>query len=333
LAASRRRVGGRPEPPCGTGVLSVDYERAYYDIWQQAVMQVFFRAIPIGSRFRDLYDSLRKYERSISIVRTAGAFQAALGGEVEQEALVSSLSLEVDETPSVRAMGYLAGNITDIGPDYSALVGSFRAQETWMDCCENAYARSGDSETVRELNETYSAKIIDYSEPELSRIREIRNRAVVAWHVDVRGPTPSRDSDELEHSRKHAQMWEDIAEQKGCNPAGPRISIGTNRLIALVPAATEVGDVVVRFWNCSAAFVMRPASGVGRRDNAWPSVPEAEYYMLLGRADVADSRGTSSCSADGGLFSGDRSDRGLVWVNVGMRTLQLLTASVALYGP
>ena len=128
-------------------------------------------------------------------------------------------------------------------------------------------------------------------------------------------------------------MWEDIAERKYYNAAGPRICIGTKRLIALVPAATEVDDVVVRFWNCSAAFMMRPVSNVGCCDNAWPSAPEAEYYMLVGRADVAHSEERGRSSPDSGLFSVDTTkDGGPVWVNVGMRALQLLTASIAVYG-
>jgi len=118
----RQVVDWRLWAPRGMGVLRVDYNRSYHDIWRQAVKFVFFQGTPIETRFQNHpRDDLADHERSISIVRTAGIIQAALGGQVERESPVVSITSpgsEVDETPIIRSMGYLAGRITEIGPDY-----------------------------------------------------------------------------------------------------------------------------------------------------------------------------------------------------------------------
>ncbi|KAK4447229.1 hypothetical protein QBC34DRAFT_410140 [Podospora aff. communis PSN243] len=310
-----------PELARGTGTLRVDYSRGFYDIWIDAVKAVYFLARPITERFPHL-DGV--YERAISVVRTAGALQAALGDMVEGE-LRHSGNAHIEEQPIIQALGYVAGEVTDIGPDYPSLVGSFRAQQQWLSTCERCYHDSDDLERLRIINERYSAKMIGYNDKDLSRICKIRSRTVLAWqgYRSIFNPGCA-DFDQKYHELwKRADHCEDTT---GSLSRTPRICIGTEHLIALVPPATEVGDVIVRFWGSDAAFVMRQVTVDGS------SRKEVPYFMLVGRADVADTSLQGDHSDDAGRFNLNttKENKSLIWLNLGTRTLQLLTANITI---
>lgn len=101
-------TGLRPqyEPRRGMGSLKIDYSSSFYDIWTRVVCFVFFQAKNLEGRIHvtrieneakgqatggevDVLPNLNE-ERRISIVRTAGVVQAALGHKVEEE--VANLS-------------------------------------------------------------------------------------------------------------------------------------------------------------------------------------------------------------------------------------------------
>ncbi len=50
--------------------------------------------------------------------------------------------------------------------------------------------------------------------------------------------------------------------------------------MGLAPMAARVGDLVIRFWNCDAAIVVRTTTLVDSDSGA--------MYGLVGRADVAE---------------------------------------------
>lgn len=312
----------RSQPGRGTGTLRVDYSRPYYDIWTDAVKAVFFRARPISSRFPNLDAS---YERSVSIVRTAGVLQAALAGRVEEE-LPHPQTAHVEEKPIFQVLGYIAGKITNIGPDYNSLVGSFRAQQIWASICEQQYKDVDDLERIRLTNERYSIKIISYNDKELNRISKIRSKAVMAWPSRKTSFSPEC----TDFDQKYNGLWEGDVLNRECNPADerhkPRVCIGTHHLMALVPPATNIGDVIVRFWGCDAAFVMRLVHVEGLHEDSQNRVP---YFMLVGRADVAD-KSTRDDHPDVDVDATKNSGM-LVWISLGTRTLQLLTAGIALH--
>ncbi|KAK0718031.1 hypothetical protein B0T26DRAFT_646072 [Lasiosphaeria miniovina] len=317
-----------PELNRGPGTIRIDYSRQYYDIWAQVVSVLFFRVKPMHGRIRGPDESLSRDERAITIVRTAGVIQMALDGKVEQELLKPNIAPQ--QGPVIRALGYLVAEITQLGPDYSSLIGSFRAQQDWLNCCEEAYEEPQDLELIRTLNETYSAKIIGYRDKELGRIREIRNTTTVAWR---RGETSLPSSwNSAKHIQNYTQIWSDIDKRTHGLPQEPKMCIATERLIALVPRAAEVGDVVVRFWNCDAALVMRRVAMHVSPDADVPS-SDLEYWMLVGRCDVADQGGRNEPSTDTWRFyiKATQEAKRAVWIDLDLRTLQLLTASIAIY--
>jgi hypothetical protein len=176
--------------------------------------------------------------------------------------------------------------------------------------------------------EEYAAKILDYEQRGLDRIRDIRNPHVTAWLV-TRNDHQPRISD-LSYAAEYETIWADIQVDK----REPRICLGTGYVMGLVPPAAKLGDVVVRFWNCDAAIVMRPIK-TSMTDKATPS------FMLVGRADIAevfDRKATpghdpraeqcmSGAAAPG--FREVSQYSGPVYVDLNLRTLQIITAYIA----
>jgi hypothetical protein len=87
-----------PEPRRGIGSLSVDYSCSFYEIWTSVINFAFFQAknvegrvhVRVGSEMQEQsevgqVDHLMNEERRISIVRTAGIVQNALGQMIEEE--------------------------------------------------------------------------------------------------------------------------------------------------------------------------------------------------------------------------------------------------------
>jgi hypothetical protein len=346
-----------PEPQRGMGSFKVDYSRSFYDIWTDVVKFVFFRAKNIQRRYSKqsmnvesaLFDENKAFireERRISVVRTAGIVQQALDQKVEEEAAnlnyakgsassyyffrslkadEANKSKQINENPIIRAIGYVSGEILRLGPEYSSLVGSFRAQQEWVNCWGSYYHKPFDLETLRRMDEQYAAKIMSYEDKVLARIQEIRSPNTVAWRIADGSRRP--ETSHPNYVAEFNNMWD----SKQNRTEEPRICLGTGYLIAVVPPGAMVGDIVVRFWNCDAAILMRP---MYERDS---------QFILVGRADVAehiDRKATPSfdISAEEGLLGYitpgfDQGDHpaGAVYVDMDLRTLQTITASISTY--
>ncbi|KAF2430666.1 hypothetical protein EJ08DRAFT_714302 [Tothia fuscella] len=172
------------------------------------------------------------------------------------------------------------------------------------------------------MAEDYTIKIIAYDKEDLDRIQELRNPGIVAWRMERSRP----QSSELERS----SAWH-YANGTMTKLSEPRICLGTDRVMALVPSAAQAGDVIIQFWNCSAAVVMRPVlSGSGG---------PASSFLLVGRADVAehpdsdvfsgiDQRAENKllCVPESGASTFQSS--GAVYVDLDFRTLSIITASI-----
>lgn len=194
------------------------------------------------------------------------------------------------------------------------------------------------------------AKIIDdYDAKDIARIQWICNPKIVAWRVsgtDSGAQRPKPNISDPKYTPKYEKIWSDSsANDTQSASKEPRICLGTSHLIALVPPAARHGDVVVRFWNCDAAIVMRPIDTLIflRPGKADPSVGAS--FLLVGRADVAEVIDPlPNLYADleiprkkrftGGLPPGIEIEgfaTGPVFVDLDLRTLQIITASINTY--
>jgi hypothetical protein len=231
----------------------------------------------------------------------------------------------VDSNPTLKVIGYLAGEILEIGPECTSLAASFEAHEDWLDCWQRHYQSAADLERLRWINEEYTAKIMAFGEKDLERIREVRNQKVTARKSAGEYKPNTLDQ---EYAAEYNKLWAETENEKSNNRAqGPSICLGTSHLIGLVPAPAKVGDVIVRFWGCDAAMVMRPVARNGSN--------EYSAFVLVGRADVAevvDRKETPGrdAHAERALSGGSGNSRtsGPVLVKLDFVTLQIITAYV-----
>ncbi|PSN64407.1 hypothetical protein BS50DRAFT_498847 [Corynespora cassiicola Philippines] len=264
-------------------------------------------------------------ERQISIVRVSGIVQNALGkkmgGEIERQDDSCG-----KEHPVIAALGYIAGKILQVGPDYRALVGSSFAEQKWTGGWLDNYREPEDLEILRQLNEDYTARIIDFEDTDLARIRTIYNPYVSARSIFHKGHHGSRALN-FSHTTEYQKLKEDLL----ATDKSPRICLGTKHLLGLVPPTATVGDVIVRFWNCNAAIVMRPV-------NTDPMRPS---YILVGRADVAEMAGSTDSSASTTPSSTSRwisspppgshlftQHSEAVYVDLDLKSLQMITSNI-----
>ncbi|KAI4150839.1 MAG: hypothetical protein LQ340_003869 [Diploschistes diacapsis] len=341
-ASSRRNVGP----------FQVDYSRSFYDIWTDVVKYLFFQAKgtearlstqtkpQLPKRVLEKRASLPRAKRRLSIVRASGIVQEAFGSAIEKE-LVKTEFPKARSTPTpptdrlagdyadehkrpqdntiIRAIGFVTGEIVHLGPHYSALAAELRAQQDWIASWDDHYGKATDIGMLRKINEDYTARILDYEEDYLGMVREIRSCKTAVWPV-----TEDTTSEAVDLEREQDTRGDNAAEQ----PQGPRICLGTNQVIALLPSAARVGDVIVQFWHCDAAMVMRsvprPASSssIGAPDGPTPA------FKLVGRANVADnSVGKDSPEHDPDNDEGSGALKA-VHVDLDLPTLQTITASI-----
>ncbi|KAK4647909.1 uncharacterized protein QC761_105550 [Podospora bellae-mahoneyi] len=297
-----------------------------YDLWRSVVGFVFHHTKTIGGKTGVGY--LKDEERRITIVRTAGIIQRALGQKLDEE--LCSTERPQPDPEAIGVVGHIAGEILRIGPGYGDLQLS----------------------TLRQLDEEYMTRIFEYEGQDLGRIRNIPDPFAIGSRILVdRRPEEdkhgapmdgtARSNSDLSHSISSEQESFYIAsDEEGRHVDGDaRISLGTGYFIGLVPPAAKEGDIVVRFWNCSAAII--------------------KMYMLVGRADVASSSADASdetttsppehdmqferCAAMARGAGGNdaaairpagyreeysRELLGAIYVDIGLRTLQMITASL-----
>jgi hypothetical protein len=115
LGANSRHLGYEPSESLGDphrarrkkGRIKIDRLRSFYDIWKDVVTHAFFCARPadlswsmlvLDQSRKDIFLRLKDMERNMSIVRTSGIVQEALGHHVER--LQVSKDVQVPTSPS-----------------------------------------------------------------------------------------------------------------------------------------------------------------------------------------------------------------------------------------
>ncbi|KAI8954527.1 hypothetical protein F4801DRAFT_532004 [Xylaria longipes] len=330
------------EPRGVIGSLRVDYSSSFCQIWVDVVKFIFLQARSIEGRIHggnsnftgkkaagDQTKVILNEERSISIIKTAGLVQIALDQKVEEEISRSNCVIIEQDPTRIRAVGYIAGTVVRLGPGYSSLVASSRAQQDWVSCWPDYYEKAGDMETLRRIGEGYTAKLLECEQSDVDRVRNIRNTQAIAWPV-----TWGRDV--LQHPNfGHATQGKDIWADTPSRDREPRMCLGTGYVMGLVPPATKPGDIVVRFWGCDAAIVVRPTKTL-LTDKETPSL-----FSLVGRANIADVYDRTATpgrdlraeqcmlsTAAPGFPEGLPDYFGAVYVNLDLQTLQMITTYI-----
>ncbi|KAK3346012.1 heterokaryon incompatibility protein-domain-containing protein [Lasiosphaeria hispida] len=334
---STRLTTPLPDLRRGMGALRVDYSRSFEDIWTNVVQFAYFQAKSVQPPVKVILDRLgSNEERCLSIVRMSGVVQEALGQKVEDE--LSNVARQMEQSPDpavITAVGYIAGEITALGPSYNSLVASSRAQQEWTSCWTNHYPQPDDLEKIRQINEEYEARILGFETSDTERIRAIRHPQVAAWRVARGSQRP--DTSGVTYSAQYEKTWASMDTDED-TIEGPRMFLGYNYAVGMVPSEARVGDIIVRFWNCDAAVVMRPLDGTLTIDGREAAKNENPPFMLVGRADIAevDDRNLKPGRdqyAEGCLEHNPSAEHrgrrpGPVFIDLSMRVLQAITASI-----
>lgn len=252
------------------------------------------------------------------------------------------------ELPIIRVIGYVSGKIARIGPDYTSLVSLPQATHEWLDCWDDIYEDEASLESLRATNEVFMARVLSYGVQDLARIQDIKHPRFFSWFADS-GDTPACPPHSLADGHTGAHHGSPVTAVQENVP--PRFCLGTDRKIALVPPGAAVGDLIIQFWRCSAAVIVRPV----RIDKdpggnlTLVSNPKTQLacnswaFRIVGRADVARAweplRGCVGDRQECELFCMPRSScdshdcraEGPVYVDMDFPMLQVITASITTY--
>ena len=358
-----------PEPSKGLGSISIDYSRSFYEIWTDVIISVYIRAEGIEEQIKnrpvrtvsgliDWTNTLLTDKGHGGVVRTAGIVQKAFDQMVEKDIISlelcnanpqsylvpqNLLKTKLEKTrypqnkPIIRAIGFISAVIIYIGPDHGSLVASFQTYQDWVKSWNGHYKKPSHLDMLRRKNETYMARLMSYEKRDVDRVRNIQGTSTVAWRI-TEGSAHRRSAPGF--AEEHETVRDVTGDDEPAQSDSPRICLGTNGLIALVPPAARAGDIVVQFWKCSAAIVMRPinllVSGSSTTNDP------ASSFMLVGRADVAEAhepkdateydtyvKQQSSASFD--PMHEESQVSGAVHVDLDLRTLQIITASISTF--
>ncbi|KAI0430298.1 heterokaryon incompatibility protein-domain-containing protein [Xylaria sp. FL1042] len=322
----------------------IDYRRSFYDMWCD-VVQYLFRCphyfVPDHLDTDEGELARLRHERLTNVVRFAAIVQNTLQDEVEHELTHTLASLSASEKKSllrgpklfgrhlVPVRGYVAGKILDIGPSYADFVASFRHQTMWKAKWRKHYRKESDLMQLREMEERYAMKILQYDDGDVARIAPIQEESFVAFRSPDNGPLEDLtaagthvDGTQLIDSMLAKLSIESV--RQAVSDGGVSRFLGTDYCMGLAPRGSVVGDWVLRFWDCDAAIVVRPYD-----TNDPTSVCE-----LVGRADVADIRDRKGqlrdTVADEALtrYAYDDGEDKRVDMVMSWHTLQRITASV-----
>ncbi len=208
-------------------------------------------------------------------------------------------------------------------------------ERTWVDYYKNDVQRSDSIASNNErmdklhwIEHTFMEKIMNCADRDIHRVRNLRYSDTDAMGCMKLAGQVSSDA---AIQQAYMDLWSSIPEDDK-TPSDPYICVGTDNLMALVPSGARPGDVVVRFWNCNAAMVMRPCLTSSRQ-----STKKAWDFLLVGSAEVAEvekrvpgqlfDRHAEHCMNNVYPDCGVHSEyAGIINIVMGMGILQAITA-------
>ncbi|XXH04757.1 hypothetical protein Hte_011179 [Hypoxylon texense] len=322
LANDVTPCGSTGEEPGSTCMFKIDYSQSSYEVWAEVLKHMYFQAKSVrGKRTGQALNAtplstfrvnpLIKQIRHLNIVRTSGLVQEILGQRVEEDRNKSNGLKTSYENLVIRAMGYISGEVLEMGPGYTALMSSPRSEREWLSRCEAYYDNPDDLETLRRTYEIYMTKILRYEDKDLERIRGIKSPRIMGW--DFTEEEMSQCPSPAFTTERFGSIWPtERKEWEQGHSSGQTMCLCTGHQFGIVPSITKPGDVLIRFLDCSATIVMR------RRINTTGFNPR--LLLFVGRADVAEVAYEKSTKV---------TTSRAVYVDLDLDTLQSITASIA----
>ncbi|KAL8414516.1 hypothetical protein RB594_005666 [Gaeumannomyces avenae] len=336
---------GSSSPERGDGKLSIDYERSFFDIWHDAVIFVLRQALPTTD-FGNLEHEMED-ERRAKIVRFAGILQQAFAGRVHEE-MTSIPEIEIESKGYIIAKGYIAGRILHLGPTHDEYVGSHWHHSQWFRSWSHYYSEPSDLEQLREMEEQFSNKIVSmYTDADVARVSAWEDMASCCFAFSVLALSKYTPDGVVEAMKgKISTVKHSVSPQGTCRL--PRRFLGSDRCLGMAPAEAQVGDLIVRFWNCNAAVVVRTSSHCRvpryRDYNDRVAAMHQNIHEIIGRADVPelksrtphDPEAKEKMKVHGGVFDnggyvafdGNRPRTNAVYISMDFRMLQKVSEAI-----
>jgi hypothetical protein len=177
----------------------------------------------------------------------------------------------------VQLRGATGSEVLHIGPSYNEIISSNMANKQWKSSFKDYYPLPQDVEELRGVYESYSILLND-PKRNFDKFRgilpsELYSKAIESDRVWNRNEK-TWDHQELDH-----QVGRDLNDSVSITNAtfskgSPRIFLGSNRVMGLVPGETIEGDIICQFWKTDVVAVLRKED-------------QGEIYRVVGRADIS----------------------------------------------
>ncbi|KAI0399142.1 heterokaryon incompatibility protein-domain-containing protein [Xylaria palmicola] len=238
----------------GKSPFEVNYSKSIYEIWTDVVKYAYSGSIFSDSsnkspHLSSLLTELRRGgvdidEARITIVRTAVLIQKALDQRVCQDIPKKSSLPTPQNGYTVEALGYVAGEVWEIGPEYQSVMSSARSRDDWHDCLYKHYHDAADMERLRKVDELYLRKVMASEQETLRNVQNLPSHKTLAWsNINANHATPG----DAQYKSTHSGCFHILSDTNVDDTGPARLCLGSDCLIALVPSKTKTGDLIIRF--------------------------------------------------------------------------------------
>jgi hypothetical protein len=165
-----------------------------------------------------------------------------------------------------RAIGYIAGEIQALGPEYQQFMQSSDVQTDWKDEVDSYSSNLADAS---EFYLAWEKRISQYRSQDILKLQNHVSWKTCAWYTGT-----NRPPNEI-LKKAYEQYIASNSMSASQDSAQAKIFLGSHQL-GLAPSAAQVGDIIVKFVGCECTLIMRTI------DN----MPDA--LILVGIADTME---------------------------------------------
>lgn len=250
---------------CQDGSLEADYSKSPFDLYADVIRFFCRRRVLRNGCTNDL-------DRSMRVMRFSQLVQRLLG-DIGATAANRSVTTDV-----VQVRGAFGGRILHLGPNYTEMLSTYDANKKWKLSFESHYPLPQDVKKLREANESYGATLLAMADRDVSRVRGIEPRDMYsqAKRVDRLWDDNENDWFRQELDNEVGRDMTDTPAITDSTPTSdrPRMFLGNNYLMGLVPQQAKEGDLICQFWKCDVVALLRLEESTG-------------FYRIVGRVHLS----------------------------------------------
>lgn len=190
----------------------------------------------------------------------------------------------------VQVRGAKGGSIIHLGPAYDLLFSSPKAERQWKQSFSNGYYNKPQHTTaLKKAYESYFPILLKFDNQILTRYCDIDPQKLYSKASKTRRPWQP-DEVEWKHQELDNEPGRDCEDSPIIKIAPnsddlPRLFLGTEFLMGLVPPQAQEGDIICHFWECDTVALLRKeeTTEVMKAENCSPS----PIYRVVGRVHLS----------------------------------------------